>query len=77
MADDQLYSTGEVMKQTGLSRQVLYQYTTMGLIAEAATTPGGHRRYPPEVFDRLWLVRELKETGYTLRDIRQIFFAGR
>ena len=70
---DELYSTGEVMKRTGLSRQVLYQYTTLGLIKESQTTPGGHRRYGPEVLKRLWLIKELKETGYTLRDIKDIF----
>lgn len=70
-----LFTTGQVMQRTGLSRQVLYQYSTMGLIREATTTPKGHRRYGEDVFQTLELIRELNETGYTLRDIKEIFFA--
>ena len=69
-----LFTTGQVMKRTGLSRQVLYQYSTMGLIREATTTPKGHRRYSEDVFQHLDLIRELNQTGYTLRDIKEIFF---
>lgn len=69
-----LLPTGEVMARTGLSRQVLYQYTAMGLIQEADTTAAGHRLYPASVVEHLRLIRELNETGYTLRDIKEIFF---
>lgn len=63
------------MRRSGVSRQVLYQYTAIGLIEEASTTPGGHRRYPERVVRHLALIRALKETGYTLRDIREVFFS--
>ena len=72
--EERLYKTGEVMKKTGLSRQVLYQYTTMGLIREAATDKGGRRLYPESVFKRIEIVRQLNQTGYPLREIREIFF---
>jgi DNA-binding transcriptional MerR regulator len=67
--------TGEVMKRSGLSRQVLYQYTTLGLIREAAVTKAGYRLYPIEVLRQLEIVRSLNEMGYTLRDIKEIFAA--
>jgi DNA-binding transcriptional MerR regulator len=70
---EELFSTGDVMKRSGLSRQVLYQYTTMGLIKEAATTDAGYRLYPKAVFRHLEIIRSLNEMGYTLRDIRDIF----
>jgi MerR family copper efflux transcriptional regulator len=70
---EELFSTGDVMKRSGLSRQVLYQYTTMGLIKEAATTDAGYRLYPKTVFRHLEIIRSLNEIGYTLRDIRDIF----
>ena len=73
--DDGLFSTGEVMKRSGLSRQVLYQYTAMGLIKEAETTRAGYRRYPPSVFAHLAIIRALNDSGYTLRDIKDIFFS--
>lgn len=70
-----LLTTGEVMERSGLSRQVLYQYTAMGLIREAHTTPAGYRLYPESALRHLEIVKELKETGYTLRDIKELFFA--
>jgi len=71
-----LLTTGEVMKRSGLSRQVLYQYTAMGLIEEAETTEAGHRLYPDAVLEHLRVIRLLRETqGYTLRQIRDIFFS--
>lgn len=72
-----LLTTGEVMERSGLSRQVLYQYTAMGLIREAHTTPAGYRLYPESALRHLEIVKELKETGYTLRDIKELFFARR
>ena len=69
-----LHTTGEVMKQSGLSRQVLYQYTAMGLIAEAETTRAGYRLYPESVFRDLRVIRALNQVGYSLRDIKEIFF---
>jgi hypothetical protein len=69
-----LLTTGEVMERSGLSRQVLYQYTAMGLIREAHTTPAGYRLYPESALRHLEIVKELKETGYTLRDIKELFF---
>lgn len=75
--DEPLLSSGEVMRRSGVSRQVLYQYTAIGLIEETSTTPGGHRRYPERVVRHLALIRALKETGYTLRDIREVFFSRR
>lgn len=73
----ELLTTGEVMRRSGLSRQVLYQYTTMGLISEADTTPAGYRLYPVRVFRDLKVIRALNEVGYSLRDIRDIFFRRR
>ena len=70
-----LLDTGEVMARTGLSRQVLYQYTAMGLIKDAGTTPAGSRLYAKDVLRHLHLIKELKETGYTLKEIKEIFGA--
>lgn len=73
--DEKLYPTGQVMKRSGLSRQVLYQYTTMGLIEEATTNASGYRLYPESVFKHLRIIRALNDVGYSLRDIKDIFFS--
>jgi DNA-binding transcriptional MerR regulator len=71
---EKLYRPRDVLERAGISRQVLYQYSTMGLIEEARTTRSGHRLYDEDVFVRLRIIKHLNETGYTLRDIKDIFF---
>ena len=63
-----LYRIGEVIQYTGLSRQTVHNYTTMGLITESEWTPGGHRLYDESVFDQLARIEDLKRT----RTLRQI-----
>jgi DNA-binding transcriptional MerR regulator len=69
-----LYKTADVVKRSGFTRQMIYQYTTMGLIAESQKTPTGHKLYDESVFVKLKLIHNLHDRGYTLRDIKQIFF---
>jgi len=57
-----LYRIGDIVRFTGLSRQTVHNYTTMGLIREADRTPGGHRLYDETVFYRLHRIAELKES---------------
>lgn len=60
MIPPKLYRIGELVRHTGLSRQTIHNYTTMGLIAEAEWTPGGHRLYDESVFYRLQRIADLK-----------------
>ncbi|MHC4993532.1 MAG: MerR family transcriptional regulator [Planctomycetota bacterium] len=57
-----LYRMGEIVQHTGLSRQTVHNYTTMGLIRESEWTPGGHRLYDETVFGRLSQISNLKKT---------------
>ena len=68
---EKLYRIGEVMEHSGLSRQTLHFYATIGLISEKRRTPAGYRLFPPSVFALLDKVRRLKKKGYTLRQIRE------
>ena len=70
-----LYRIEEVTQHTGLSRQTVHNYTTMGLISESEWTPGGHRLYDESVFEKLALIEELKRTR-TLRQIAAMLSAG-
>lgn len=68
-----LYKIGEVMQYSGMSRQTIHNYTTMGLIQEETrTVPGNHRLYPETVFDDLEKIQELKEQGRSLQEIREV-----
>jgi len=73
---EKLYRIGEVMEHSGLSRQTVHLYTTLGLIREKQRTRSGYRLYPSSVFAALDRVRALQEKGYTLSRIRELLAAG-
>ncbi|MHC4549551.1 MAG: helix-turn-helix domain-containing protein [Planctomycetota bacterium] len=68
---EKLYRIGEVIEHSGLSRQTLHFYATIGLIREKKRTLSGYRLFPPSVFAALDRIRALKKKGYTLRQIRE------
>ncbi|MHC4931170.1 MAG: helix-turn-helix domain-containing protein [Planctomycetota bacterium] len=68
---EKLYRIGEVIEHSGLSRQTLHFYATIGLIREKSRTRAGYRLFPPSVFASLERVLALKKKGYTLREIRE------
>ncbi len=71
---ESLLKTGEVLKRSGVSREVFYRYLTMGLIRPARTSAGGHNLFDESVFTRLELIQSLNASGFTLRDIKDIYF---
>ena len=72
MPREKLYKIGEVMEETGLSRQTVHNYTLAGLIQEKRRTPSGHRLYDEQVFDRIEQIKTLQRKNYTLQQIKKI-----
>ena len=70
-----LYRIGEVVRYSGVSRQTIHNYTTMGLLREQDWTPGGHRLYGEGVFERLEQIALMKANRKPLRSIREHFAA--
>ena len=68
-----LYRIGEVVEYSGMSRQTIHNYTTMGLLHESRWTDGGHRLYDESVFRRLDEIAELKAASKSIEDIRDLF----
>lgn len=69
-----LMKTREILAATRITHQTLYRYVTLGLIAESDTTAGGQRLFHPDVVALIEQIQELNDTGYSLRDIKEIFF---
>ncbi|MDD5085160.1 MAG: MerR family transcriptional regulator [Candidatus Omnitrophica bacterium] len=76
MKHEKLYKMGEIVQYSGLSRQVLHNYTLAGLIIEAKRTPSGHRLYDESVFERLEKIKVLKDKNYTLMQIKKLLEHG-
>jgi len=68
---------GELARRTGLTRQALHIYVQMGLLKPALLSQGGHRYYDAASVERIELIRKLCASGYTLKDVRDIFFKER
>ena len=68
---EKLYRMAEVMEHTGLSRQTLHFYATLGLIKEKRRTGSGYRLFAPTVFRDLERVKRMQKKGMTLREIRE------
>lgn len=66
------FKIGEVMEHSGLSRQVIHNYTQLELIHQAKRTPSGHRLYEEEVFGRIKKIKELRSKGKALLEIKKI-----
>ena len=66
------FRIGEVMENSRLSRQVIHNYTQLDLIQAAKRTAAGHRLYDETVFNRLERIKQLKERGKTLLEIRKL-----
>ena len=73
-AQPTLLRTSELLARTGITHQVLYRYVTLGLLEPAQSTDGGQRLFQPTAVTLVRLVRSLNESGYSLRDIKEIFF---
>ncbi len=73
---EKLYRIGEVIEHTGLTRQTLQFYATIGLIREKSRTRAGYRLFPAAVFAELTRVATLQKKGYTLSEIREMLEAS-
>ena len=72
-----LMRIGAAASKAGISRQSLQYYVMVGLITPACKSASGQRLFNQESIKRIKLIRRLNRSGYTLRDIREIFLGGK
>src|SRR5438477_887153 len=63
----------EVARQVGLQPSAIRYYEQIGLLPRAPRT-SGQRRYDSTVLYRLAIVQQARQLGFTLEEIRQLFF---
>jgi MerR family redox-sensitive transcriptional activator SoxR len=71
-----LLTISEVAKQIGLKPSAIRYYEQIGILPRAQRV-SGQRRYDNTVLYRLALVQRSQQMGFTLEDIRQLFFGFR
>ena len=63
---------GQVARRAAIGVETVRFYDRQGLIAEPDRRASGYRQYGEEVVDRLRFVREAKELGFTLNEIKEL-----
>ena len=66
----------EVANQIGLRPSAIRYYEEIGILP-AAQRVGGQRRYDATVLHRLVVIQRARQTGFTLTEIKQLFFGFR
>ncbi|HYO13799.1 MAG TPA: MerR family transcriptional regulator [Thermoanaerobaculia bacterium] len=65
------FKVGELARQTGLTVRTLHHYDEIGLLSPSHRTPSGHRLYGAEDLARLLQVLSLRQSGFSLEEIRE------
>ena len=68
-----LVKTAEAAKAGGVSRQTLQYYLMVGLVEAPERTAAGHQLFDEKAIKRIQLVKQISDSGYPLREIREIF----
>ena len=74
---DKLRSIGTAAKESGVSRQTLQYYVMLGLMEPTETSQTGRRLFDKKAIERIKLIKNLNQSGYPLRAIRELFLEGR
>lgn len=69
-------SISEVAKRIGLRPSAIRYYEQIGILP-AAQRVSGQRRYDVTTLHRLIVIQRARQTGFTLPEIRQLFFGFR
>lgn len=67
----------ELEQRTGVNRYTLRYYEKQGLLREVTRAGNNYRDYPEQAVNRVAMVRQLKDLGFSLREIRELLDAVR
>jgi DNA-binding transcriptional MerR regulator len=72
-----LVAIGKAAKNAGVSRQSVQYYLMVGLLEPSEVSKTGRRLFDDKSIERIKLIKRLNESGYPLREIRELFLEGR
>ncbi|USB34631.1 MerR family transcriptional regulator [Paenibacillus sp. YPG26] len=68
---------GEVARMAQLNMETIRYYENYGLIDTPSRSDSGYRIYSEEVLTRLTFIKNAKDCGFTLKEIRKALKAGK
>jgi MerR family copper efflux transcriptional regulator len=63
---------GKVARSTGLAIDTVRYYEREGLLEKPARSTSGYRHYRPDVIARLRFIRQAKDLGFSLSEIKEL-----
>jgi len=63
---------GQMARSAGASVETIRFYEREGLLEHPARSASGYRNYPPEAVARLRMIRQAKELGFSLNEIKEL-----
>lgn len=72
MRERETFFIGELADRTGLGRDAIRYYESIGVLPKAERSDGGYRQYGPEDVDRITFIGQAQTLGLTLEEIREI-----
>lgn len=72
MNHDESFFIGELAERSGLGRDTIRYYESVGVLPEAPRSRAGYRLYGPEDVERLAFVGQAQTLGLTLEEIGEI-----
>lgn len=63
---------GKVARRSGTATETIRFYEREGLLDEPARSPAGYRHYRADAIARLRFIRQAKELGFSLREVKEL-----
>lgn len=63
---------GEIARRSGVGIETIRYYEREGLLLEPVRRPSGYRQYDESTVERLEYIRQAKELGFTLAEIKEL-----
>lgn len=64
--------TGELAQKAGVNKETIRFYENKGLLPKPERTDGGYRQYSQSDVDRLIFIKNAKELGFALVEIKEL-----
>lgn len=66
------FGTSELAHRAGVNKETLRFYEKKGLLPNPVRTDGGYRQYSAKDLDRLLFIKNAKELGFSLAEIKEL-----
>lgn len=67
-----VFKTGELANKAGVNKETIRFYEKRGLLPDPIRTDGGYRQYSVEDLKRLVFIKNAKELGFSLSEIKEL-----